>query len=316
MNLGRTAAWAAWCVSLVMSLESSARAEEAFEVGPFQPRHVWPVSATDTPDVALRGTFGPRLIGSEGFRYDFHRGIDIKTPSGSPVHAIADGEVRLAGQAEGYRTPVVQIRHFKPRQESCTGGGCYYSYYTSLSEAKVKEGDQVKQGDVVGLSGWSKNNFEHLDFEIRDGGYSQRNCVHPLAVLPYDNRTAPEVEVSRVMLGAASTTVEVNVKVASREADFNRLEVRLFSGDEQIDEKVYDIAEWNRLYSPKGKDADPLEEPKLHGVDVKPLARKQSDPFYEWTFTFDELKAVAKTPRPKVTAKAIDARGKSSEATR
>lgn len=306
---------------LMIMATVSARGQEEIVIGPFQKSHVWPIAGTEKLDVLLRGTFGPRLLGSEGFRYDFHRGLDIKAPKGTPVRAIADGEVRIAGQPEGYRAPLVQIRHFKPERTSCNDGGCYYSNYMSLSEVQVQQGDQVKQGDVVGLTGWSKNNFEHLDFEIRDGGPYQRHAIHPLALLPYENRTAPEIEITRFAPSPAKTIVEVRVRVPSTEADFNRLEVRLFPGPqpgaEPLDEAVYDLTQWNLRYSPKDKSPDPLEEPRFQGVDVTPLARRTTEGSYEWTIAFDKLKGVpAGGKRPSVRVRAFDVQGKSSEASR
>jgi murein DD-endopeptidase MepM/ murein hydrolase activator NlpD len=72
---------------------------------------VWPISGTTTPDAPLSSTFGPRLKASESFRYDFHRGVDVPTPIGSAVHAIAEGTVRIAGEHPGYSDLLVQVVH-------------------------------------------------------------------------------------------------------------------------------------------------------------------------------------------------------------
>ena len=103
--------------------------------------YVWPISKTATPDFPLSSTFGPRQKASEDYRYDFHRGIDIPADCGHPVYAIADGEVRLAGDYSYYSDRMVQIRHNKP------GGGYYYSNYIHLSAIAV---DEVPQENVPG----------------------------------------------------------------------------------------------------------------------------------------------------------------------
>ena len=41
-------------------------------------------------------------------RYDFHRGVDIPIPIGTPLYAIDDGVVRIAGSDPNYSDGVVQ----------------------------------------------------------------------------------------------------------------------------------------------------------------------------------------------------------------
>ena len=42
-------------------------------------------------------------------RYDFHRGVDIPTPEGTPVYAIDDGKVKIAGNHPAYSDMLVQV---------------------------------------------------------------------------------------------------------------------------------------------------------------------------------------------------------------
>ena len=42
-------------------------------------------------------------------RYDFHRGVDIPIPIGTPLVAIDDGTVRIAGSHSAYGDGVVQV---------------------------------------------------------------------------------------------------------------------------------------------------------------------------------------------------------------
>ena len=42
-------------------------------------------------------------------RYDFHRGVDIPIPIGTPLVAIDDGTVRIAGSHPAYSDGVVQV---------------------------------------------------------------------------------------------------------------------------------------------------------------------------------------------------------------
>ena len=86
-------------------------------------------------DVHPRGKFGIR----RGRR---HQGIDIPLTTGTPVHAAFDGEVRVSRYASGYGNLVV-IRHQNGLE----------TFYGHLSSRKVKSGDWVHAGDVIGLGG-------------------------------------------------------------------------------------------------------------------------------------------------------------------
>ena len=72
-----------------------------------------------------------------------HRAIDYAAPQGTPVVAIADGEVSVAG-SKGELGITVEIEH-----------GGYMSEYAHLSKiaAGVKRGYDVSQGEIVGYVG-------------------------------------------------------------------------------------------------------------------------------------------------------------------
>lgn len=182
--------------------------------GPFDPAPVWPLcgrisekppSGWQAPmgcpenrwgssrhtDLPLVANFGPRLLAHENYRYDFHRGIDIKTAYGSPVFAMAPGQVIIAGHDDSYDDGMVQIQHNRPGSLACAGG-CYYSNYIHLSQWVVEAGQSVKTGQLIGYSGENKAGYPHLHFEIREAPADnpqsswQRYAIHPLNVLPYD----------------------------------------------------------------------------------------------------------------------------------
>lgn len=92
-----------------------------------------------------------------------HNGIDFSAKLGTDVIATADGRViktEFKGEGKGYGR-VVYIQH----------SDVYTTLYTQLSEFKVKPGDIVKQGDVIGLVG--KSGFStgpHLHYEVWENG--------------------------------------------------------------------------------------------------------------------------------------------------
>ncbi len=81
-------------------------------------------------------------------------GIDIETPFGSPVRAIADGKVSIVHWLPGYGNIVI-ISHSEN----------YRTVYAYLSEVLVNEGDIVKRGDIIAKSGESLNG-EMIHLEI------------------------------------------------------------------------------------------------------------------------------------------------------
>lgn len=96
-------------------------------------------------------------------------GIGIAAPRGTPVKAIASGQVVVA-ESFGTYGPTVIVQH----------GGGDYSVYSSLARIDVSKGDAVSKGQVVGTVGTNDPQQEaHLHFEIRPRG----RAVDPLTWL-------------------------------------------------------------------------------------------------------------------------------------
>jgi murein DD-endopeptidase MepM/ murein hydrolase activator NlpD len=125
---------------------------------------IWPVNG---PVVS---PFGPRTINGG---YEFHPGIDISVPTGTPIHAAGSGTV-LFTQSEassgGYGNYTC-IDH---------GNGLSTCYAHQESFA-VSQGQHVSQGQVIGYSDCTGYCFgPHLHFEVRINGQVQ----NPLDYLP------------------------------------------------------------------------------------------------------------------------------------
>jgi murein DD-endopeptidase MepM/ murein hydrolase activator NlpD len=113
---------------------------------------IWPV---DGPVVS---GFGSRFGGAE-----FHEGIDIAVPSGTPIRAAAAGTVIFTepeASSGGYGN-FTCIDH---------GGGLSTCYAHQESFA-VSAGQQVSQGQVIGYSDCTGHCFgPHVHFEVRIDG--------------------------------------------------------------------------------------------------------------------------------------------------
>ena len=84
-------------------------------------------------------------------------GLGIQAPAGTPVRAVRQGEVVMAGPFEGYG-PSVVLSH----------GGGFYTLYLYLEEIGVVAGRTVEAGQVVGTVGGSQTpEGARLEFQIR-----------------------------------------------------------------------------------------------------------------------------------------------------
>lgn len=115
---------------------------------------IWPVRGTITSNYGSRSLFGT---------YNFHGGLDIACPYGTPVKAADGGTVTYAGWQGSYGNLVV-IRHDNGKET-------YYAHNSSLSVSvgqKVYQGQQIAR---VGMTGTATG--YHCHFEVRINGQRQ-----------------------------------------------------------------------------------------------------------------------------------------------
>lgn len=93
-------------------------------------------------------------------RKEFHTGLDLRAPLGTPILAPADGVVKVTqyNQNSGYGN-VVSLGH----------NYGFETYYAHLQNKPVlKEGQFVKKGDVIAYSGnTGLSTGPHLHYEVR-----------------------------------------------------------------------------------------------------------------------------------------------------
>jgi murein DD-endopeptidase MepM/ murein hydrolase activator NlpD len=113
---------------------------------------LWPVIGPITSSFGQRED--PVLRNGEG---EFHTGIDISAPRGTPVRATADGIVSTASVRNGYGREVI-LDH----------GSGLQTCYAHLSGFTVMEGQRVVRGQVVGYVGTSgRTTGANLHYEVR-----------------------------------------------------------------------------------------------------------------------------------------------------
>ncbi len=100
---------------------------------------------------------------------EFHAGVDLRAPLGTPVYAVKSGLVLYAGSAvRGYGQMIV-LRH--PHQLN--------TVYAHNSKVLVKRGQKVLRGQKIAESGSSgRARGPHLHFEVRQGSKPLNPAVY------------------------------------------------------------------------------------------------------------------------------------------
>jgi murein DD-endopeptidase MepM/ murein hydrolase activator NlpD len=125
------------------------------------PEREWSGKFTAPADAEISDVFGAQRI-FNGKTQSTHFGLDFRVPSGTPVEAMNDGTVLLA-----------RPLYFEGNFVVLDHGQGLLTMYMHLSEFKVKEGDKVKGGQEIGLSGGTgRATGPHLHVGVRWQGTS------------------------------------------------------------------------------------------------------------------------------------------------
>jgi hypothetical protein len=210
--------------------------------------YLWPLNRSTTPD-EMNTSFGPRI---DADRWDFHDGIDLPAPQGTPVHAMRKGTVHHAGDGGtgGFSSRHVVIRVTDPAQ------GRMFHLYLHLDsiDPAVVTGASVAQGQLIGTVGDDDATYFHLHMEMRKRTPRQIGSVHPLGFLPYPDTTNFEAPVgdrfnrldafmaARLLFGAPS----------KRQGDLQRVEVDLRRGSHVLATRIVDFNDKATVVEGKG----------------------------------------------------------------
>ena len=118
--------------------------------------NIWPVN---NPNVHISQQFGPNIHAITGQWY-IHKGLDFSTwRSGDPIMATANGQVVTAGYNASFGNYVI-IRHKHG----------IYTRYAHMSAFRVKKGEYVNQGQIIGnIGNTGVTTGPHLHYEVHIG---------------------------------------------------------------------------------------------------------------------------------------------------
>lgn len=124
--------------------------------GALRGRLSWPA------DGRVVAEYGPQVNPRFGTK-TFRNGIDIEAHEGSNIEAVFPGHVVYTGWFRGYGNLII-VDH----------GGEYYTVYAHAADIRVTEGDEVKQGQIIGTVGDTGSlQGPRLYFEVRHEGKPQ-----------------------------------------------------------------------------------------------------------------------------------------------
>jgi len=116
--------------------------------------------------------------------YRPHHGTDFRGRRGTPLLAVNAGRVTFSGWMGGYGK-VVKIRH----------GDGYESLYAHQSRRRVKVGEKVKKGQIIGYVGnTGKSTAPHLHYEVR----KDKKKINPVHFFYQDLNPAEYEEILRL----------------------------------------------------------------------------------------------------------------------
>ncbi len=145
-----------------------------------------PPKATGTLSYPMAGSL-TQGYGNTGFTslgYSFHNGLDLAAPPNTPIYAAADGTVVACDTGEAAYGNWCAIKH------NLTDGRQIVTLYAHMTTFKLRGGQAVKRGDLVGYEGNTGNTTRllygphrgfHLHFTVFDAqgfGISQGNYIN------------------------------------------------------------------------------------------------------------------------------------------
>ena len=143
-----------------------------------------------------------------------HKGVDYAARTGTPVKSAGDGEVIFRGRKGGYGQVMI-VKH----------GEHYETLYAHLSDFKkgLENGDQVKQGEVIGYVGQTGlATGPHLHYEFRvDGIHRNPEKLNLAQSLPIHAEKLADFKAQTQPLLAQLNKTKAQSLFAKNQYDYN-----------------------------------------------------------------------------------------------
>lgn len=122
--------------------------------------YIWPYEGNIDEDFGWRNR--------DGYS-EYHAGIDMRAPRGTPILAAATGVVESAGDFHNGYGKMVILHHADGKQ----------TVYAHMNDIYVTKGDLVTQGTIIGEIGSTGDSTgNHLHFEVRVNGTATNPLIY------------------------------------------------------------------------------------------------------------------------------------------
>lgn len=147
---------------------------------------LFPIRQQDLKNARFSSAYGKRTHPITS-KPDMHRGLDIAAPLGTPLIALDDGKVTISKVNNG--GPTIGFGYYIAIQYANN----LISLYAHMKElSKLKVGDKVKKGQIVGYVGSTGSSTgPHVHFELHENGLlfksqvkNKDTAVNPLKYYP------------------------------------------------------------------------------------------------------------------------------------
>lgn len=215
--------------------------------------YIWPLSKSSMPN-DMNTSFGPRINTN---KWDFHDGIDLPAPIGTPVYAMRGGKVYFAGEPGDPGAGRYDSRHVILEVDDPNDGVMYLAHlHLDRIDGAVTAGANVVQGQEIGTVGDHMASYAHLHIEFLRGtpDTEAQTSRHPLRYLPYSNTanfTAPVADrftqfgprmAARLLFGACNKS----------EGDLVKIEVDLLNGAQVLAMRFIDFHDETTINKKRG----------------------------------------------------------------
>lgn len=157
----------------------------------------WPTAS----HYRISSPYNPNRLHPVTGRHAPHNGVDLATPSGTPVMSTGDGVVTRVGN-HPYAGRYIDIDH----------SGAFSTRYLHLNKVLVKRGESIRRGQTIALSGSTgRVTGPHLHFEFHKNGHP----VNPLTADIPTSARIPEEQMASFRAQVEAQLSQLNVTTGS-----------------------------------------------------------------------------------------------------